>query len=206
MRLFIILIVLHSISGALAQNLKSTRLTSVDHGGSGCPQGSVRTIFSPESGQFSVLYSAFNLSVGGSTSESTDVMGCEVNLNFRVPFGYSLQVDQADFRGSVALDPGVVAQHSVDHQLNNNKLASFGFGTQIFAGPVNDVYFVQSQRPNLQLPKLLACLPLRRDVQLKIRTRVKMTGATSSRIGILTVDSADGQLEQRYQLSLRKCL
>lgn len=190
---------------AQAQVLGGTQFNGLSYGGSGCPQGSVNTVFSPDSGQFSILYSAFSLNVGGYTQQTTDTMSCDVVLNFRLPFGYALNVESADFRGSVVLDNGVVAQHTVEHQINENKLATFGFGVQLFAGPRQENYFIQSQKPNLKLPKLVQCLPLKQNVNLKIKTRVKMTGATSSRVGILTVDSADGQLEQKYYLSLRKC-
>jgi hypothetical protein len=188
-----------------AADLSSVQITSVTYKGSGCPDGSVHTVFSPASGQFSILYDAFSVNVGGITRETTDVRGCEVNIGLKLPFGYAINVESADFRGFVALDGGVIAQHTVDHQVGSNKLASYGFGTQIFAGPKQENFLIQSQRPNIKLPKLLQCLPLKQNTNLMVRTHVKITGADGPRQGQLTVDSADGQIEQKYVLSLRKC-
>ncbi len=204
--LFFMAVIFLSALAVRAADMSSVRVTGVTYQGSGCPQGSVTPVFSPENSQFSLLYSAFTLNVGGATMQTTDTMGCEVLINLRVPFGYTVNVDSADFRGFISLDGGVIAQHSVEHQINSNKLASYGFGTQLFAGPTQQNYLVQSQKPNIKLSKLLACLPLKQNITLKVRTHVKMTGADGPHLGLLTVDSADGRIEQKYALSLRRCL
>lgn len=200
-----LVLVLLSAFTADAADLSSVKITGVNFQGSGCPQGSVHTAFSPQSGQFSILYDAFTLNVGGPTMQNTDVRGCEVRIDLKLPFGYAINVESADFRGFVSLDGGVIAQHTVDHQVGSNKLATYGFGTQIFAGPKQETYFIQSQKPNIRLPKLLQCLPLKQNTTLMVRTHVKITGADGPRIGLMTVDSADGQIEQKYVLSLRRC-
>jgi hypothetical protein len=204
--LFFMAVLFLSALAVRAADMSSVKVTGVTYQGSGCPQGSVNSVFSPGNTQFSLLYDAFTLNVGGPTMQNTDVMGCEVSVNLRLPFGYTISVDSADFRGFVSLDGGVVAQHTVDHQVGSNKLATYGFGTQLFSGPTQQNYFIQSQKPNLKLPKFLACLPLKQNVTLMVRTRVKMTGAEGPRLGLMTVDSADGRIEQKYALSLRRCL
>ena len=55
-----------------------------------------------------------------------------MQIRLKSPFGYKVQVETADFRGFVALDGGVVAEHTVNHQVGSNRLASYGFGAQIF--------------------------------------------------------------------------
>ncbi|MGZ5278586.1 MAG: DUF4360 domain-containing protein [Pseudobdellovibrionaceae bacterium] len=198
-------LILISAFAAEAKDLSSLKVTGVTYAGSGCPQGSVQTVFSPDAGQFSILYNSFSLNVGGATLESTDTRGCEVSINLKLPFGYAINVESADFRGFVALDGGVIAQHTVDHKVGSNKLATYGFGTQIFTGPTQENYFIRSEKPKINLPKLVQCLPLKQNTTLMVRTRVKMTGGDGPRQGLMTVDSADGQIEQRYVLSLRRC-
>ena len=109
--LFSLALVLLSAFAADAADLNSVKVTGVSYQGSGCPQGSVQTVFSPENGQFSILYDSFSLNVGGPTMQNTDVRGCEVLINLKLPFGYAINVESADFRGFVSLDGGVIAQH-----------------------------------------------------------------------------------------------
>lgn len=190
---------------AEAQSLSSVKVLGVTYSGSGCPQGSVQTVISPEVNQFSILYDNFTMDVGGQTNETTDTKSCEVQIRMKLPFGTALNVESADFRGFISLDGGVIAHHQVQHQVGSNKLATFGFGNQIFQGPVQKNYLIQSQKPDFKLPKALRCLPLKKEVTLSVRTRIKMTGGEGARLGLMTVDSADGRIEQRYVLSLTRC-
>lgn len=191
---------------AQAQNIRDIQVLGVTYQGSGCPQGSVNTVFSPDVSAFSILYDQFVMDVGGQTQETTDTKSCEVQIRVKLPFGTALNVESADFRGFVSLDGGVFAQHEVQHQIGSNKLASFGFGSQLFQGPVQKNYLIQSQKPNFKLSKLLRCLPLKREVTLSVRTRIKMTGGEGARLGLMSVDSADGKIEQKYLVSLTRCI
>jgi hypothetical protein len=190
---------------ATAGRLDGVQVVNVSYQGDGCPQGSVQTAFAPNVSEFSILYSALTMNVGGPTGQTTDSRGCEVQIRLKVPFGYTINVESADFRGFVSLDGGVMAQHSVEHQVGTNRLATYGFGTQLFVGPRSENYLIRSQKPNLQLPRLLQCLPLRRETTLSVRTHIKMTGGETSHLGLLAVDSADGKIEQKYSLSLKRC-
>lgn len=200
--LFVLLV---AVFAAEAADLRDVRITGVSYSGSGCPQDTVSTAFSPDTSSFSILYSAMNLNVGGPTIQSTDTRSCEVQIRVRLPFGYGINVESADFRGFVSLDGGVVAHNEVQTQIDSNPLAALGFGVQVFAGPRQENYLLRAQRPNLQLPKALLCLPLKRDRTLTVKTRIKMTGGEGARLGMMSVDSADGRIEQKYLLSLRRC-
>jgi len=189
---------------AEAQDLGQVQVLDVTYGGTGCPGGTVDTTFAPQNNQFSVLYSAFDVSVGGDAPAGNDQKSCDVHIQLRLPPGATLNVEAADFRGFVALDEGVSAQHSVDHKVGSTKVSNFGFGTQTFQGPYQDAYFIQNIRPNVKdnKPK---CHPHKNEIAVKIRTRIKMKGGDQNHQGLMTVDSADGKLEQKYHFTLRKC-
>lgn len=186
-----------------AQDLGSVQVLNVSYGGTGCPAGSVDTTFAPQNNQFSVLYGAFEVAVGGEVPLKNDQKMCDVRIDLRLPQGTTLNIEAADFRGFVLLDHGVSADHSVDHQVGSTKVSNFGFGTQTFNGPIQDTYFIQNIRPNLK--DKVKCHPHKNDITIKIKTRIKMKGGDPTRMGLMTVDSADGKIEQKYHVSLRPC-
>ncbi len=192
-------------AASFAADLHSVQILDVHYNGAGCPAGSVDTTFSPDNAEFSILYDAFTMQVGGQTGQTTDAKNCEVQIHMHVPYGYAVNVDSADFRGFVGLDSGVFAEQNVNHQFGSNRFATYGFGAQIFAGPRQENYFLRSIRPTTRLSKLLQCFPVRQDTNLSIRTHIKMTGGNSSHQGLMTVDSTDGKVEQHYKVSLRSC-
>src|SRR5690348_6670063 len=49
-------------------------------GGTGCPQGSVSTVLSPDGQSLSLIFEQFSLEVGGTTGRKTDQKFCHVGV------------------------------------------------------------------------------------------------------------------------------
>lgn len=185
-------------------NPSEIALEGVSYGGPGCPQGTVTTILSPDASELTVLFDAFDARVGA--DQSNTEMNCEVRLNIRKPRLWSYKIESVDFRGFVHLDAGVRAEQRVMFQ-NGPSHAGFNksFGYQRFNGPISQNYLLTTVKP-LNGPDLLSCLPAKKNVELKIRSTVELKGGGGAKGGMMTVDSADGRMIQKYRLSWISCL
>ncbi|CAN5497613.1 hypothetical protein BH10BDE1_BH10BDE1_23920 [soil metagenome] len=185
-------------------NASDVGLDSVTYGGDGCPQGTVTAILSPDASELTVLFDAFQTRVGADLTSAR--ASCEVKLNIRKPRLWSYKIESVDFRGFVHLDAGVRAEQKVDFQ-NGPAMAGFNksFGYQRFAGPVSQNYILSTIHP-LNGPDLLSCLPAKKNVELKIRSSIELKGGGGAQGGMMTVDSVDGRVIQKYRLSWISCL
>jgi hypothetical protein len=179
-------------------------LDSITYGGDGCPQGSLSAVLSPDASEITIFFDAFQTRVGADLT--TARAACEVKLNIRKPKLWSYKIESVDFRGFVFLDRGVRAEQKVDFQ-NGPAMAGFNksFGYQRFSGPINQNYTLSTIKP-LNGPDLLSCLPAKKNVELKIRSSIELKGGGGAQGGMMTVDSVDGRVIQKYRLSWISCL
>lgn len=179
-------------------------IDSITYGGTGCPQGTVTTILSPDASELTVLFDAFQTRVGADLSTSKSQ--CEVRIGMRKPRLWSYKIESVDFRGFVHLDHGVRAEQKVDFQNGPSHLGfNKSFGYQRWTGPVSENYILSTVKP-LNGPDLLSCLPAKKSVELKLRASMELKGGGGHRGGMMTVDSADGRVIHRYRLSWISCL
>lgn len=186
-------------------SLANFQVRDLKYSGDGCPANTVQVIMAPDNSSFSVLYDAFTMEAGGSTSQSTDTKSCTLKFEIDIPKGKYVDIKAADFRGFASLAKGVVVEQTVRHQVGFNKLANSGLGFQLLVGPTEGDYVVTSSKPTTKISKLLACLPLKDETQIILKTRIKMTGASNNRPGLMTVDTTDGRIEHKFYLNLKSC-
>lgn len=120
------------------------------YGGSGCAQGTVSSVISPDGNEVSVLFDSFTVRAGGGGGPRSAIGSCRVSLPFQVPPGYSVQIVQVDYRGFNSLPSGAVARVATN----------FGFGHwrpgagaprahlrrwENFAGPLSEDFTLSSQ-------------------------------------------------------------
>jgi hypothetical protein len=183
---------------------REIELERVEYGGPGCPAGTVSAILSPDASELTVLFDAFETRVGADISHARS--NCEVKLRFKKPRLWSYKIESVDFRGFVHLDAGVRAEQKVDFQ-NGPSHAGFNksFGYQRWQGPVSENYMLRTIKP-LNGPDLLSCLPAKKNAEIKIRSSIEIKGGGAWKGGMMSVDSADGRMVQRYRLSWISCL
>jgi hypothetical protein len=89
-----------------SENVQGAVMQSPSYGGSGCPQGSVSAILSPDGKTLSVLFDSYVAEAGNSIPMARDAKGCQINIPFIVPSGYAVQVVKMDYRGFTSLPSG----------------------------------------------------------------------------------------------------
>jgi len=171
-------------------------LQSITYGGTGCPQGSVGTSFSDDRKTFTLIFDSFVASSGPNVPITESRKNCQLNLNIRVPQGFTYAVHTFDYRGYVQLPAGVTAeQKSTYYYQGEIQQAN---GSTRFRGPVAKDYLSRDTLANV------SWMPCARIVPLNVNSQVRLTGATSQPAQI-TVDSIDGKARTILHLTWRRC-
>ncbi len=181
-------------------------MTGYEFQGSGCPQGHVSVVMTEDGSSFSVLYDAFDLRVDAATQSAQ--ASCSIVIHVRKPKKLGFQVEEADFRGFVALDAGVSATQNVQVMVGPNRghqKLSAEFGTQTWQGPVADNYALRAVKPTKKRPAVLDCVPPKENTDIIINSQIKIANPVGAAFGQLTVDSVDGKLVQKFNLKLINC-
>ena len=182
------------------------QLTGIEYRGSGCPQGHISAAITSDASAFSVLYDSFSLDVGGNITAAQSA--CSVVLHLKKPKRMGFRIVSADFRGFVALDPGVVASQNVVVMAGPNyghQKLSAEFGNQNWTGPVGENYQLRSVRPVNNKPPVLDCVPAKENTDIVINSKIQISNGGGARLGQLTVDSVDGLVEQKFFIQWIDC-
>jgi hypothetical protein len=92
------------------ESLKGGRVESealLASGGSGCKANSVATNFNDDGSVFTILFDDFAAAIGPGVASSQHRRFCGVSVHLKVPAGWSMRVENVDWRGYVDLDKGV---------------------------------------------------------------------------------------------------
>lgn len=194
------------VANAQSFHPSKVRVQYAKHSGSGCPHGSVQAVLAPDASAITILYDRFEARAGGGSGVGDAESECRVEVKLDIPLLWSVNVDSVDVRGFVSLERGMTAYQDIRVQTGIGKNPfNFGFGLQQWRGPVQKNFILSSAKP-LEGPNWLSCIPAKDETKINLRTRLKVERGAHDREGLITVDSADGRLIQRYKLSWRNCL
>src|SRR5690606_5732798 len=87
-------------------NPREVYVHSISYGGSGCPQGSVGSSFSNDRKSFTLIFDSFVAYSGAGVPITEARKNCQLNINLRLPNGFSYSVASFDYRGYVSLPRG----------------------------------------------------------------------------------------------------
>lgn len=185
---------------AHAQNLNG-----FTNAGTGCGPGTVSISVAPDGSTMTVLYSSLIAQAAGAVQ--SDSKDCEIYAWISKPKLATFVIESADFRGGILLEPGVEARQKVTVESGSTgpvMRAMSSFAEQVWRGPISQQYLMSTVRP-IQAPAALSCIPLKKEgkIRIKVKSGVK---STSGAQGLLTVDSADAKVEQRYHLRWVNCI
>jgi hypothetical protein len=183
---------------ALVPDPTRVYVQSNTYGGTGCPQGSVGQSFANDRLSFTMIFDSFVASSGPGVPVTESRKNCQLNINLRIPNGFSYSVATFDYRGYMNLPAGVAAEQKVTYYFQGEvKQASAGLR---FTGPVNRDYL---SRDTLGLAAMLwmAC---GRNVPLNVNSQVRLTGLLSRQAQV-TSDSFDGKVKHIMGLQFRRC-
>lgn len=77
--------------------------------GSGCPQGSVQTLISPDQTALTVAFSDYTAAAGPNTRPTERRRACTTTIPVRIPNGYTWGITTASYRGYAELYDGAKA-------------------------------------------------------------------------------------------------
>lgn len=180
-------------------------LVRAEYQGSGCPQGHVSVVMTPNGSAFSILYDAFDLRVEKNITVAR--ASCRVVLHVKKPRKTGFRIENAEFRGFVALDAGASASQNVKVMVGPNhghQKLSAEYGSQIWRGPVAENYILTAVRPINKKPPVLDCVPPKENTEIVVDSQIQVN-STAGEFGQLTVDSVDGVLVQKFAISWLNC-
>lgn len=177
-------------------------LGQLQFGGNGCPAGTMRVAFAPDSLSFSVLFDQFVAETKEGDRRGLDVMTCDALVPVQIPENTQMEITRVDFRGFSALPQGAYAElHSVF-----NFLGRGGDGDRMnlkyrFTGPTTENYEISSDVITNGDTEISPCGG---TAILRIRNQLRVV-AKSREQATVTLDSVDGSAHAVYQVSWRTC-
>jgi hypothetical protein len=114
------------------------------YNGSGCPGGTASSILSPDRKTLTVLFDQYIVEAGSPSALRSNTKSCHLQIPFKVPLGFRVQVVRLDYRGFNFVPSGGQNRYSTTYAMNE-KMAQKALGKKvkknhIFKGPVNENY------------------------------------------------------------------
>lgn len=206
--------------GAFAQEVPPfANITSVEYRGTGCDAESARVAMTPDLSYLSVLYDRFSVEVGTGTASPLDQnqqKNCAIIVKFDLPAGWSLQFDEVEYRGFVALPTAAsIARQMISVETLHGK--GRNFQENIIQGPKTENFVTVYRNPVIeQIGKgrrnragdFFACSDRTQQATLKIRSRisVKNNGDKTHPLIKMIVDSTDASFNQKLRINWNQCI
>ncbi|MBK9323292.1 MAG: DUF4360 domain-containing protein [Bdellovibrionaceae bacterium] len=172
------------------------------YGGNGCPQGSMRVVFSPDNLSFSLLFDQFIAEVVDPSASPKDVMACDVIIPLQIPNDMQMTITRIDFRGFSALPERA---RGVLHSMFNFRGRGDGDRMNlryIFNGPLMENYELSS---DALAPGETETSPCGGAFQLRILNQLRIHTARKGEPASITLDSVDGSSEATYFVNWQAC-
>lgn len=177
-----------------APNPGEVSFENIIYGGSGCPQGSVGQILSPDAKAFTLLFDKY--AVEGIADKNRPVRkNCLVNVRLKVPQGWSFGILGVDYRGFANLESGAIATQTTRAVIRGTHDRQVGRMT--LQGPLAQDYLNRTTA-SLDNEGFTTCEGKSRNIA--ITSQIEVSGK-----GLMTVDSLDGELRNLFYLKWKKC-
>lgn len=183
-----------------APDTSKVYVESMTYGGSGAPQGSVGNSFSNDRTSITLIFDHFVVSSGPGVPNTEGRKNAQLNLNLRVPNGWTYSIASVDFRGYVQLPAGVTAEIKATSYFQGEVTQSSAGAS--LRGPVDKDYLVRDTVPQASQ----VWMPCGRVVPLNLNLNVqaRLLGPASASAQ-LTTDRIDGKVKMILGLQWRRC-
>lgn len=172
------------------------RLGDPQYGGSGCPNGSMRAVVSPEGQSLSIILDKFVAEAGGKSNKSSEKKLCNIILPVHIPKGYSVAFFQVDYRGFNSLPNESYSNFEVQYSFSGTKGQTY---QKRFDGQLEEPYFISN---SISEPIWSPCgksVVLKADPTIEVHTNAKKEQALST---IDTVDLTGGLI---FNIQWKRC-
>ncbi len=204
---FIALAAAQSFAGDLHPPQGSVKIKSIDPKGSGCPSlDSVSTNISDDGRAFTVSFSEFAAAIGPGLSPSDARKNCALVATLSVPAGWQFSIATFNYRGYMQLDNGIKASHATQYWFQGE--SDTGYVKAEVSGPAakDFVYSDKIGLSSVYLPNRWSPCNVQRALVINPSVSLrKNPGASANAQGYIANDSVDGEVDNVFGLSWRRC-
>lgn len=208
-------------------------ITSVEYRGTGCDAESARVVMTPDLSYLSVLYDRFSVEIGTGTASPLDQnqqKNCAIVVKFDLPAGWSLQFDEVEYRGFVALPSSAsMARQMISVETLKGK--GRNFQENVIQGPKTENFVTIYKNPVIELigkeqgrshgvgngkgkgrrnrsGDFFDCSDRTQQATLKIRSRISVrnNGDKNQPMIKMIVDSTDASFNQKLRINWNQCI
>ena len=153
--------------------------------------------FANDRQSMTLIFDSFVASTGSGVPITESRKNCQININLRIPQGFTFSIGTLDYRGYVSLPAGVSAEQKSVYYFQGEEAKHSSATT--FTGPVNKDYLTSDT-----LPLTTFLSECSRVIPVNINAQVRLFGPPSAQAQI-TTDSIDGKIRHILGLSWRRC-
>lgn len=172
------------------------------YGGSGCPQGTVSAVISPDQRTLSVLFD--NYIARAALGRTRHAVDCAINIPFDVPPGYRVQVVKMDYRGFTSVPAGARSTFGAGYrflEINGQPVDEKRvMRAKVFVGPREENFTISSDIRGAHWS------PCGQRFTLQTESRILAQTNTAGQEVLTTVDSLDAVAQPAvYYLRWQRC-
>lgn len=193
-------------------------MLDVNYLGTGCADGTIVPVMSPDQQVISILFSDYITQAGPGSGRSQDSKNCQMQIPLVVSNGgYQFMITRVDFRGLAALPAGSEMAATGSYSITspdypNIRPQSFSVRTNSIYGPATEDYLfsvepiLNNGLPPSQSPetKWSACSS---RFTMTITSRLDLVNRSMQEDALASVDSIDASVQPgiEYQMKWRRC-
>ncbi len=179
-------------------------IDNISFKGTGCSDASTASVnVAPDKQAFTVSFSEFIAEAGPGIPASANRKNCNLTLDLDIPAGWQFSIVDFNFRGFVNLDAGVNAEHSATYFLQGDP-QQLKFSSVSKGSFTQD--YVYTDKVGVGSVVWSACGAKR---ALSVNTAIRVWNTDKVKFptaaGLITNDTIDGQIVQKYGITWRQC-
>lgn len=187
-----------------SESVPGLRMHQPQYSGTGCPSGTASAILSPDGRTLSVLFDSYVAEAGNHVGTLRDAKGCQVNIPFSVPAGYTVQVVKMDYRGFTSLPSGSRSTFGAGFRFLEISGRETGarrvLRSNVMLGPKTENFTLTSLIPAASFS------PCGQDFVLAAESHLNVQSNRTGEQAVSTVDSLDAvQTPVVYSLRWTRC-
>jgi hypothetical protein len=167
--------------------------------GSGCPAGTAFVRPLADNTGFTVRYSSYVASVGGSAKPVDFRKNCQISLLVHIPQGFTYAIARADYNGTARLANGASALERANYYFQGS--AADNYSDHEFSGPLYNRWTASDTAE----AATLVYAPCGEDHILNVNTELRVDNGTSEASSSIRMTAASGGVNSVYHFSWKQC-
>ncbi|GBG66744.1 hypothetical protein CBR_g68729 [Chara braunii] len=183
---------------AEAPPANTVSIEGFSYNGDGCPSGSAEGSISSDGQALTVMFSKYTATTEGRIQKQMR-KSCVVTVKLNYPPGFVFTLGTVTMRGYGKLDAGIKGTIKTSYYISG--LPGTASATHNFNGPFDDNYEVADEF----IAAVESTCNVVRNLQLNSEVRVNPGKIPLPSNGLLTMDSQDLKLTQKFYFKWRRC-